>query len=471
MTHADDLPQLLQPQGRWSHTFAYHAFDVALERAEGIYLYDDKGKRYIDGSGGPMAVGIGHSHPRILRAVSEQMARYAYVHPMLANPKRAELCDAIADVAPGDLNAVYLVSGGSEAVETAIKIARQYHRATGSADKYKVISWNGSYHGMTLATMALAGSSVYRAEFEPMMSEWPHIAQYSDFLKPADLSRDDWGIRCAQRLGLAIEAAGAETVAAFIATPHGCSVEYGVVPPTAYWQEIRRICDRHNVLLIADEVVTGFGRTGKWFAMQHFGVQADLMTVAKGMASCTQPLGAVVVSDRVNAPFLKGADFLHGFTYQGHAAACAAGIASIEVYRDEGLVTGVPELSKILFSCRDRLLAHPSVADVRGWGMFMAVELVSDKATRAGFAQDRQADLLFLALALQNGLALYSMLYNVAGSTAIPARGSLMRMVPPLTITPEQVVDMTERFEATLSAWEARMGITAQAQVTGTATA
>ncbi|MCZ4315737.1 aminotransferase class III-fold pyridoxal phosphate-dependent enzyme [Comamonadaceae bacterium G21597-S1] len=441
---------------------------MALERAEGIYLFDDKGNRYIDGSGGPMAVGIGHSHPRILRAVSDQMARYAYVHPMLANPRRGELCDAIADVAPGDLNNVFLVSGGSEAVESAIKIVRQYHRATGHANKYKVISLAGSYHGMTLATMALAGSALYQSEFEPMMSEWPHIAQYSDFLKPAGMSRDDWGVHCAQRLETAIEQAGADTVAAFIATPHGCSVEYAVVPPVTYWKEIRRICDRHHVLFIADEVVTGFGRTGKWFGMQHFDVQADLMTVAKGMASCTQPLGAVVVSDRVNQPFLQGTGFMHGFTYQGHAAACAAGIASIEVYRDEGVIAGVPERSKLLFACKDRLLAHPGVADVRGWGMFMSVELVSDKTTRSGFAPDRQAELLFLTLALRNGLALYSMLFNVPTSSTIPARGSLMRMSPPLTITPEQVVDMTERFETTLSQWEARMGITSHAPLATT---
>lgn len=459
MNESDRLPELVKPEGRWSHTFSYYAFETEIDRAEGVYLYDTRGHRYIDASGGPMATGIGHSHPRMLSAIADQMARYAYAHPVLANPKRAELCEAIASVAPGDLNTVHPVSGGSEAVETAIKIAIRYQKAMGRDRKVKVVSLQGSYHGMTLATMAMAGSPLYASEFGSMLVEWPQIAQYSDFLRPASTSREDWGLTSARRLEDAILAAGPDTVAAFIAAPHGCGPEYSVVAPRSYWKEIRRICDDYDVLLIADEIVTGFGRTGTWFGMENFGVQADLMTVAKALASCTIPLGAAVVSDRVNEPFKNGTSFIHGFTYQGHAAACAAGIAAISIYRDEGVIDGVPERGQRMFAWRDRLLAHPSVADVRGWGLFMTVELVSDKSTRAGFAPATGAEQLFLALALRAGIALYAALHAPIDSSVVPARGLLMRLVPPLTITLDQIDDMMQRFELTLTEWEARMGL------------
>ena len=458
MTNANHLPELIDPNGRWKSAFSYHPFDITLAKADGIYLIDTEGRKYIDASGGPMAVNIGHSHPRMKRAVSEQMEHFAYVHPSLANPRRAELCDAIAAVAPGSLKTVYLASGGSEAVEAAIKIARQYHVATGNPGKFKICSYYESFHGMTLATMGLASSPAYRAEFEPLLPNSPHIMQYSDVRRPAGVDRDAWGIACARELEQVIHYENAATIAAFIATPHGCGTEYGLVPPKSYWQEVRRICDDNNILLIADEVVTGFGRTGKWFAMEHFGVQADLMTIAKGMSSSNIPLGGVVVSDRVNEPFRKGTNFLHGFTNQGHAIACAAGIATIEILRDEGLVERARDLNGPFFSHRDKLMAHPTVADVRGWGLFMVVEMVADKKSRKYFSSDRNGEALFLATALKHGLALYGSLYSPRRGGG-PTRGVPMFIAPPLTITTTQVHDMMARFDSALTEWEGIMNV------------
>ncbi|MSP83801.1 MAG: aspartate aminotransferase family protein [Alphaproteobacteria bacterium] len=265
-TRIRNLPGMLEPGGEWRNVFSYHPMEVELARADGVYLYDDKGNRYID------------------------------------------------------------ASGGSEAVETAMKIARQYHVATGNPGKYKIIACHESYHGMTLATMALAGNQRMTQHFEPMLPKWPHIQQYSDYLKPEGVERDAWAVTCAQNLERAIHFEGPETVAAFIATPHGCGPEYGVVAPKRYWQEIRRICDEYDVLLIDDEVITGFGRTGRWFGLDHFGVVPDMMVFGKGIGSCYEPLAAVTVHDRIDASFKDGAYFVHGFTYGGHPLACAAGI-------------------------------------------------------------------------------------------------------------------------------------------------
>ena len=457
MNDARNLPGTLEPHGVWRNVFSNHPLDVELARAEGIYLYDPDGGRYIDASGGPMAVNIGHGDPRMIEAISGQLADYAYVHPFMANRKRAELCNAIAEVAPGDLNASFLVSGGSEAVETAIKIARQYHVLTGSAGKHKIIGLYESYHGMTLATMALSGSPAYRRYFDPMMPSWPHVAQYSDATRPPDTDRDGWGRQCAAELEKAIHYANPDTVAAFIAAPVGCGSDYGLFAPPSYWEEVRRICDEHNVLLIADEVVTGFGRTGRWFAMEHHGVVADMMVVAKGIASANMPLGAVTVSDRINKPFLDGAHLLHGFTYQGHPLGCVAGLAAIEIIHEDDLVTRSQVLGERLHAYRERLEAHPTVAQTRGRGLLMVMELVESKETRAYFGAERNAEHLFQAVALKNGLVFYSSLYGSRRGAV--SRGLPMWIAPPLTITETELDDLIERLDVSLAEWEEMLGV------------
>ncbi|WP_213309198.1 aspartate aminotransferase family protein [Paraburkholderia sacchari] len=451
------IPGMLAPEGPWRHCFSHYPFDVELALAEGVYLYDTNGKRYIDASGGPMAVNIGHGDPRMKAALSEQFDRYAYVHPTFANRRRAELCEALVAIASPSLNAVYLCSGGSEAVDSAVKLARQYHVLTGAPGKYRMVSYFESYHGMTLATMSLAGNPAYRKTFDPVMSDWLHMAQYSEVNMPPDVSRDAWGVQCAQELERVLYFNNPGTVAAFIATPHGAGADYGLVPPASYWREIRRICDEHNILFIADEVVTGFGRTGRMFAMEHFDVEPDLMTLAKGISGANLPLAAILVSDKVNEPFRKdGAYFLHGFTFQGHPMACAAGLATLQILHDDKLVEHAAAMSPRLFEHAERLKAHPTVADVRGWGLFMAMELVESTERREYFDVDKGAERLFQAYALKNGLAFYGTLYGPRRSAAV-RRGLPMMICPPLCIQRDQIDDMMDRLDTTLSEWEQRL--------------
>ncbi len=441
---------------RWDHVLASHHTGVELAKAEGVYLYDTAGRRYFDASGGPMAVNLGHGDARVIQAVTEQMRRFSYCHPALANGPRADLCRDIAEVTPEGLDKVYLVSGGSEAVETAIKLARQYHLASGASGKHKIVSCYDSYHGMTLATQALSGSPGSAGPFEPMMPRWPHIQQYSDARRPEHLDRETWALVCARELEALIHYEGAASVAAFIATPHGSGADYGQVAPASYWREIRRICDEHDVLFIADEVVTGFGRTGRWFGMDHFGVVPDLMTFAKGLSACCLPLGAVAASARVAAPFETKTHFIHGFTHGGHAAACAAGSAVIRILRDDHLVDRSAAMGLRLFSHAERLLAHPTVAAVRGWGLFMVLELV-DPVGGGFFDRGRGAERLFQRKGLDNGLALYSSLYGPR-RTARFQRGLPMWISPPFVITEAEIDDLVDRLDRTLAEWGRALG-------------
>lgn len=447
----------LEEEGAWAYAFNYHAFNVEVERAEGVFIYDTAGNRYYDISGGPMAVNLGHSHPVMKAAITEQLDKYCFVHPTLANRRRADLCEAIASVTPDGHTASYLVSGGSEAVETALKIARQYHIAKGNPGKHKIVSFFESYHGMTLATMALSGHPGTLRHYDPMVQQWPKVFQYSDYRRPEGVSRDEWALQSARELERLIAFEGPGTVAAFIATPHGCGSDYGVVAPALYWQEVRRICDEADVLFIDDEVVTGFGRTGQWFGIDHHGVVPDIMTFAKGISSSNLPLGAVSVSDKVNEPFTAGVGFLHGFTNAGNALACAAGVATIDILKSENLIEQAQVRGDQLFSNSERLLAHPSVADVRGWGMFMVLELTSTPGDRTFFPRSAQAEQRFQQLGLANGLVFYSALYGNRG--AMGHRGLPMWVSPPFTITEDEVDDMMDRLEQTVTEWESEMGI------------
>lgn len=452
----------LKPEGTgWDKAFSDHSLPVEVARAEGVFIHDTMGRRYYDASGGPFAVNMGHGHPRLTEAVRSQLDAYCYVHPMLANRRRADLCEKVAEVAPEGFNATYLVSGGSEAVETALKIARQYHVARGAVGKHKIISCYESYHGMTLGTMSLSGNPGTTRHYDPMTFQWPKIAQYSDYLKPARLTRDEWAVQCARELDRVIQLHGAHVIAAFIATPHGCGPDYGVVPPDSYWAEIRRICDDNDVLFISDEVVTGFGRTGQWFGMDHYSVKPDIITVAKGFSSCYVPLGGVIVSDRVNAPYREGAAFVHGFTNGGNALACAVGCAVIDTIREDNLLQAVRDRSAQLFAWRERLLAHPCVADVRGWGLFMVMELIKPSAEgRAFFDPEQEAEQKFQRAALDNGVALYSTLYGQRRRPVLE-RGLPMWIAPAFVISDDELSDMMERIDRTLGQWEDQLGVAA----------
>lgn len=451
------MADILRPDGDWRHAFSYHPMDVVLERADGIYLYDDRGNQYIDASGGPFVMNLPHNHPRMKAAITRQLERFAYPHPTLANPERANYGRMLAEIMPGSLNTSYLVSGGSEAVETAFKLARQAQIVRGNHGKHKIVSVHDSYHGMTLAALGASHNPSSQRHFVPMIPQWPHIRQYSDFDRPAGTSREEWGVECARALEVAIHYEGAQSVAAFIATPHGCGPEYAVVPPASYWQTIREICDRYEVLLIADEVVTGFGRTGAWFGMEHFDVEPDILVMGKGISSGYVPFAAVAVTDEINASFMQSNSFfVHGFTMGGHGLACAAGKEVIDIIRDENLLDNCRTQSLRMFGFKERLLERRTVADVRGWGLYMVAEVVRDKDTMEFFEPSQQAEKLFQSLALKNGLALYGTLYGPRRQPAF-RRGLPVWIAPPLSITAEQLDDMMGRFEETIAQWEAAL--------------
>ena len=455
---AMQLPEIRSPEGMWANVFSYHPFAPILDRAEGIYLYDTEGNRYIDASGGPLAINLGHGDRRVSDAIAKQAEKFAYCHPIFSNAIRAELCEKVARVTPGDLNTTYTVCGGSEAVETAMKLARQYHMLTGSPEKHMVIATWDSYHGMSLGALAVSGNPGHRNAFNPMLLQWPHIHHYHNEGRPEGMSDEENAIRCAGELEEAIHFAGAQHISAFMATPVGAGKDYGLVPPPEYWRAIREICDRHNVLLIADEVVTGFGRTGKWFAMEHFGVQADIMTTGKGISSLYMPFGAVTVSDRVNEPFTReGVHFLHGFTNAGHGLACAAGSRVIDILHEDGLIENSAEVGEHLHSKRETLLKHRTIADVRGKGLLMIAELVADKETMDFFAPEQNGEETFQAIALKNGLAFYATLYGPRRPST-KKRGLPIFITPPLCITREQVDDLIDRLDQTLTELEETLG-------------
>ncbi len=448
-----NLPESLNREGDWRHVFAYRPMEVQIERAEGVYIYDKDGNQYFDASGGPMACNLPHGHPRMKAAITAQLDRYAYTHPTLADPIRAEFCRKLAEITPGDLDHAHLVCGGSEAVETAIKIARQVQLNRGQTDRYKIISHRDAYHGMTLGAMSASHIPGAQSVFTPMLQKWPSIRQYSDFDRPAGTSREEWGVTCARELEAAIHYAGESTVAAFMATPHGCGADYACVPPDSYWRTIREICDLYGVLLIADEVVTGFGRTGKWFGMDHFSIDPDIMAMAKGISSAYVPFGAVSVSSRINQPFEEGVPFVHGFTNQAHPLGCAAGCELIDIIRDEALLENCNTQHERLFGHRDALLEHPTVKDVRGWGLMMVLELVRDKDTMEFFDREVGAEKLLQGIALKHGLVFYGSLYTPTRSPALQ-RGLPIWVSPPLSINGGEIDDLMARVEASLSEWE-----------------
>ncbi|MBW2367472.1 MAG: aspartate aminotransferase family protein [Deltaproteobacteria bacterium] len=449
-----------KPEGMWGSIFSSHTFEPILDRAEGIYLYDTDGNRYIDISGGPMAVGIGHGDKRVNEAIAKQLDKYAYCHPFLSDQSKAKLCAKLAEISPGDLNTAYLsAGGGSDAVESAIKIARQYHITTGKPEKNIVISNWESYHGVSLGALSVTGTPSMRKPFDNMLLKWPKILQYTHFGRPEEMDAEQWGVKMARNLAECIHYTGKQHISAYIATPWGCGPEYGLMAPAGYWKTIREICDYYDILLIADEVVSGFGRCGKWFCMEHFDVQADLMIMGKGITSLYAPLGGVMISDKVNEPFAKGSYFIHGFTNQGHPVACAASLAVIDILEKDGLVENSAKVGAYLHSQKDRLLKHTTVADARGRGLFMAIEIVADKETMDFFPRNAHAEFRLHSAGLENGVVFYSTLYGPRHPGG-RKRGLPFWIAPPLCTSEAHVDELLDAVDKTLTIWEKQMGVT-----------
>jgi adenosylmethionine-8-amino-7-oxononanoate aminotransferase len=366
-----------------------------IVRGDGCYLEDDQGNRYLDALAGLFTVQIGYSHgDEIGRAAHEQMKELPfYTNWSYAHPRAIELAAEIADLAPGDLNRVFFVSGGSEAVEAAWKLARQYHAARGER-RWKAVSRRIAYHGTTMGALSINGVPAIRNPFEPLVPDVVHVRNTNRYHRPPQETEEEFTAFLLEDLEGAILQAGPDTVAMVIMEPVQNSGG-AFTPPAGYFQGVRAICDRYGILLVADEVITGFGRVGSWFASERYDIRPDLILTAKGLSSAYAAIGGVIASDKVAAPFLEETNtFAHGITFGGHPVMAAIALANIAIMRRERLVERVAENETAFHATLAPLLDLPIVGDLRGAGYFWAIELVKDKETRQSFTQQESESFL-----------------------------------------------------------------------------
>jgi adenosylmethionine-8-amino-7-oxononanoate aminotransferase len=407
-----------------------------ISRGEGIYLWDESGKRYIDGSGGPLVINVGHGRSEIVEAMTRQAESAAYVHATMFTSEPLEQYAAkLAQVVPIPDARFYLLSTGSEVVEGAVKLARQIQMARGEESRHLIISRWKSYHGMSLGALAVSGRVGMRQPYTGMFRDMPHI-------DPPYLYRDAAsGAEAADRLEEAILAHGPENVAGFIAEPISGASLGAAVPPDEYWPRIRQICDRYGLLLIADEVLVGMGRTGTWWGINHWDVIPDIMVASKGVAGGYFPLG-VVAARGEDVDQIAGSlgDFNHGGTFSHHAVGAAAGLATIRVIEDEKLITNSAEMGRYLGQkLYHALNEHPLVGDVRGRGLFWGVEFVQDRETKTPFPAGRHLAWDIWQRAFEMGLITY---YSQGCADGV--NGDLIMLGPPLIVNKEQVDEMVQ---------------------------
>ncbi len=386
--------QTLAKRHLWMHFTRHGAFqhhDVPIiVRGEGCHVWDEHGNRYFDGLSALFCVNIGHGRADVAQAGADQAKDLGFfTNWTYAHPRAIELAAKVAELAPGDLNRVFFTSGGSEAVESAIKLARQYHKLTGNPLKTKLIAREIAYHGTSLGALSATGVPALRTVFEPLAPGGCHVPNTNVYRLPEHMDPLDLAEAVAHR----IEFEGPETVAAVFMEPvqnaGGC-----FTPPDGYFQRVREICDHYDVLMVSDEVICSWGRLGEWFGAQRYGYQPDIITTAKGLTSSYAAMGALIASDRVFAPFEEGTNsFTHGITFGGHPMAAAVALANIAVFEDEDLLDNVRRNEPRLRAMLDSLREIPIVGDVRGAGYFHAIELVRDQKTKASFS-DEEAEVL-----------------------------------------------------------------------------
>jgi adenosylmethionine-8-amino-7-oxononanoate aminotransferase len=366
-----------------------------IVRGDGCHLEDIDGRRYLDALAGLFAVQIGYSHgEEIGQAALEQMRELPfYTNWTYAHPRAIELAHEVAQLAPGDLNRVFFVSGGSEAVESAWKLARQYHLARGER-RWKAVARRVAYHGTTMGALSINGIAALRAPFEPLVPDTIHVRNTNRYHRPPDETEAEFTAFLLDDLESAIVQAGPDTVAMVIMEPVQ-NAGGSFTPPAGYWSGVRSICDRYGILLCADEVITGFGRLGEWWGSDVYGIRPDLMLSAKGLSSAYASIGAVIAADHVVEPFMsEKAMYAHGITFGGHPVQCAIALKNIEIMKRERVVENVRDHGEAFRSTLAQLLDLPIVGDLRGTGFFYALELVRDKETREGFSYEATESLL-----------------------------------------------------------------------------
>jgi adenosylmethionine-8-amino-7-oxononanoate aminotransferase len=417
------------------HIFFRSAGEInpTIERAEGIYCYDSDGKRYIDGMGGVGVVSIGHGVTEVFDAAMAQMQKVCFAHPFhWKNAAHMRVTEQIASLAPPGMSSVFMCSGGSEATETALKMVRQYHLARGEPSRYKVIARWSSFHGNTLGSLSMTGMTSRREPFIPLLADFPHIAPSYCYRCPFGKTYPGCGIQCAQDLEAVILREGKESIAAFIAEPLVGAAAGATTPPPEYFRMIRDICDRYGIVMIVDEVITGFGRTGRNFGIDHWGVVPDIICTGKGMSSGYTPLGAVITHEKIYEVFKPPAKgFNHGFTYGGNPLSCAIGSAVLTYMDKHRLIDNVAALGPGFFARASQELATlPIVGDIRGKGFFMGIELVADQQTKQPFPAARQASRKLADIAFARGLITGA---NRGGIDGV--LGDHITLAPPYTCT------------------------------------
>jgi putrescine aminotransferase len=420
-----------------------------ITRAEGVYIEDSEGNRILDGMAGLWCVNLGYGRQELVDAATRQMQQLPYYNSFFqtAHPPAIELSELLSEVSPPQFSHTFFTGSGSEANDTVIKLVRRYWDLVGQAGRKIFISRKNAYHGSTVAAGALGGMGEMHKQTGDMISGVEHIDQPYFFELGGDLSEDEFGLQQARLLEAKILELGAENVAAFIGEPvQGAGGV--IIPPDSYWPEIQRICKAYDILLVADEVITGFGRLGEWFGSQKLGIEADLMSFAKGVTSGYLPLGGVLVGDRIaNVLGSTGGEFAHGFTYSGHPAACAVALETIRILRDEGIVDRVREVTGPYFSEQFASLSdHPIVGEVRSLGLMGAIEIVADKTTRERFHKDLQAGSRCRDFCFRNGLVMRAV-------------GNTMIVSPPLVVEKSHIDELVEKARLCLDLTAQSLGV------------
>jgi adenosylmethionine-8-amino-7-oxononanoate aminotransferase len=446
----------LQRQARehlWMHFTRMGAYDdqdvPIIVRGEGCYVYDDHGKRYLDGLSALFCVNLGHGRADLAQAGADQAKELGFFSNWsYAHPRAIELAARIASLAPGDLNRVFFTSGGSEAVESALKLARQYHRLRGNPTKYKVIARELAYHGTSFGALSATGIPGLKAPFEPILPGGCHVANTNVYRSAPGTGTEDFAEAIARR----IELEGPDTVAAVILEPvqnaGGC-----FTPPEGYFQRVRAICDEYDVLMISDEVICAWGRLGEWFGALRYDYHPDIITTAKGLTSAYAPLGAAIVSDRVAEPFHEGTNsFAHGFTFGGHPICAAVALATLDAIEQEHVLEHVRANQQPFRAMLESLRDLPIVGDVRGAGYFQAIELVKDKDTKESFDED-ECETLFRGY-------MSAELYDRGLICRADDRGDpVVILAPPLIAGPEQFAEIEAILRPVLTGAGARMHV------------
>jgi adenosylmethionine-8-amino-7-oxononanoate aminotransferase len=405
-----------------------------IERGDGCWLWDTNGKRYFDGMSGLFCTQIGHSYGAELGEVAaKQMGELGFfINWSYAHPRVIELSAKIAEIAPGDLNRTFFCSGGSEANESIIKLARQYHQIRGQGRRYKMIARRTAYHGTTLGALSLTGIASIRNPFEPLLPGVRHVSNTNTYHRPDGETEAEFTAFLLDELRGVIEQEGPETISAFFAEPVQNSGGT-FTPPEGYFQGVRAICDEYGILLVADEVICGFGRLGYWFGSERYDIRPDIITFAKGIGSAHVPLGGVIMTDRVAAPFLEGSNmFVHGITYGGHPVSTAVALKNLEIMEREDVLGNVRRNEPYFKAVLEKLGDKPIVGDVRGAGYFMSLELVRDKETKETFS-DEEADRLLRGF-------LSPRLYDAGLICRADDRGDpVVQLSPPLVATREDL--------------------------------